>query len=47
MYEANTLTTWSQNDAAVIRLLYSPWIRPGMSPSRAQASLQLYARSAE
>jgi hypothetical protein len=46
MYEANTLTTWSQNDAAVIRLLYSPWIRPGMSPSRAQASLQLYARSA-
>jgi hypothetical protein len=47
MYEANTLTTWSQNDAAVIRLLYSPWIRPGMSPSRAQASLQLYARSAK
>ncbi len=47
MYEANTLTTWSQNDAAVIRLLYSPWIRSGMSPSRARASLQLYARSAE
>ena len=46
MYEANTLTAWSQDDAAVIRLLYSTWIRPGMSPAQAQASLQLFARSA-
>lgn len=46
MYEANTLTAWSQDDAAVIRLLYSSWIRPGMSPAQAQASLQLFARSA-
>ncbi len=46
MYEANTLTAWSQDDAAVIRLLYSTWIRPGMSPAQAQASLQLSARPA-
>jgi hypothetical protein len=46
MYEANTLTAWSQDDAAVIRILYSTWIHPGMSPAQAQASLQLFARSA-
>lgn len=43
MYNANTLTAWSQNDAAAIRLLYSPVIRVGMSPSQAGASMQLFA----
>ena len=44
MYEANTLTAWSQDDAAVIRLLYSTWIRPGMSAAHAEASLRRYGR---
>jgi hypothetical protein len=43
MYNANRLTGWSQNDAAVIRLLYSPWVRSGMSPARAQAAIRFYA----
>jgi hypothetical protein len=42
MYEANTLTNWSQNDASAIRLLYSPAIRSGMSPSDARSALQRY-----
>jgi hypothetical protein len=46
MYEANTLTTWSQNDAAVIRVLYSPFERPGMSQATARAGLQRFARAA-
>lgn len=46
MYEANTLTTWSQSDAAVIRILYSPFVRSGMSPAAARAGLQRYARAA-
>lgn len=46
MYEANTLTTWSQNDAAVIRTLYSPFLRPGMTPAEARAGLLRYARAA-
>jgi hypothetical protein len=43
MYNANTLTAWSQDDAAVIRLLYSPLVRVGMSPSQAEASMRLFA----
>jgi hypothetical protein len=46
MYEANTLTTWSQNDAAVIRILYSPFVRPGMTTAGARAGLQRFARAA-
>jgi Protein of unknown function (DUF2927) len=46
MYEANTLTDWSQNDAAVIRVLYSPFERPGMSEAAARAGLQRFARAA-
>jgi hypothetical protein len=46
MYEANTLTTWSQNDAAVIRVLYSPFVRSGMSPAAARAGLLRFARAA-
>jgi hypothetical protein len=46
MYEANTLTTWSQSDAAVIRILYSPFVRSGMSQAGARAGLQRYARAA-
>jgi hypothetical protein len=45
LYTSSQITSWSQTDAAVIRLLYSPWIRSGMTPARATASLQLYARS--
>jgi hypothetical protein len=43
MFTANRLTEWSQSDAAVIRLLYSPWIRSGMSPARARASIRLFS----
>jgi hypothetical protein len=45
LYTSSQITSWSQTDAAVIRLLYSPWIRSGMTPARATASLQLYAQS--
>lgn len=45
LYESSQITSWSQTDAAVIRLLYSPWIRSGMTQSQATASLQLYAAS--
>ncbi len=47
LYQASQVTTWSQNDAAVIRILYSPWIEPGMTAAEAQASLRSYARSAD
>jgi hypothetical protein len=47
MYKANTLTNWSQNDAAVIRVLYSPFIRSGMSETAARAGLRQYARAGE
>jgi hypothetical protein len=46
MFEANTLTGWSQNDAAVIRTLYSPFVRSGMSATEARAGLQRFARAA-
>ena len=45
MYKANTLTNWSQNDAAVIRILYSPFVRSGMSEAAARAGLRKYARA--
>lgn len=45
MYRSNTLTAWTQNDVAAIRLLYSPSIKAGMSPAQAKAVLQDYARS--
>ena len=45
MYTANTLTDWSQNDAATIRVLYSPFIRSGMSEAAARAGLRQYARA--
>jgi hypothetical protein len=45
MYKANTLTDWSQNDAAVIRILYSPFIHSGMSEAAARAGLRKYARA--
>ena len=47
MYKANTLTDWSQNDAAVIRVLYSPFIRSGMSEAAARAGLRKYARAGQ
>lgn len=47
LYESSHITSWSQNDAAVIRILYSPWIRSGMTAEQAQASLRRYARMAE
>jgi hypothetical protein len=46
MYQANTLTNWSQNDAATIRVLYSPFVRSGMSPGEARAGLQRFSRAA-
>jgi Protein of unknown function (DUF2927) len=47
LYESSQITAWSQNDAAVIRLLYSPWIESGMTAAQAQASLRRYARSVD
>jgi len=47
LYESSQITAWSQNDAAVIRLLYSPWIESGMTAAQAQASLRRYSRSAD
>jgi hypothetical protein len=45
MYEANTLTAWSQNDAAVIRILYSPFITSGMPETTVLTGLRRYARA--
>jgi hypothetical protein len=45
MFSANTLTNWSQNDAAAIRVLYSPFISSGMSEAAARAGLREYARA--
>jgi len=45
LYESSQITAWSQNDAAVIRILYSPWIKPGMTAEQVQVSLRRYARS--
>jgi hypothetical protein len=47
LYEASHVTSWSQNDAAVIRLLYSEWIQTGMTEAQSRASLRRYARSAD
>jgi hypothetical protein len=47
LYQSSQITSWSQNDAAVIRLLYSPWIESGMTAAQAEASLRRYARSAD
>ena len=45
LYTSSQMTSWSQTDAAVIRLVYSPWIRSGMTSTQAVSSLQLYASS--
>ena len=47
LYESSQITAWSQNDAAVIRVLYSPWIRSGMTAAQAQDSLRRHARSVD
>jgi hypothetical protein len=47
LYVASQVTSWSQNDAAAIRILYSPWIASGMTAEEARASLRRYARSAD
>jgi len=47
LYQSSHVTTWSQNDASAIRLLYSEWISSGMTEQQALASLRRYARSAE
>ncbi len=47
LYRSSQITSWSQNDAAVIRILYSPWIEAGMTAPEVQASLRRYARSAD
>ncbi len=45
LYETSTITSWSQRDAAVIRVLYSPWIRTGMTAAEATRSLRRYSRT--
>jgi len=47
LYESSQITAWSQNDAAVIRLLYSPWVDSGMTAAQVRASLRRYARSVD
>ena len=47
LYESSQITAWSQNDAAVIRLLYSPWIESGMTAAQAQASLRRHSGSVD
>jgi hypothetical protein len=47
LYQSSQITAWSQNDAAAIRLLYSPWIESGMTAAQAEASLRRYARSVD
>ncbi len=47
LYQSSYITAWSQNDAAVIRLLYSEWITSGMTEKEIRASLRRYARSAD
>ncbi len=47
LYESSPLTAWSQSDAAVIRILYSPWIRTGMTAAEARGSLRRYGRSGD
>ena len=47
LYESSQITAWSQNDAAVIRVLYSPWIKSGMTAAQARASLRHHARSVD
>jgi hypothetical protein len=46
LYQSSHLTAWSQNDAAVIRLLYSERIRSGMTEEQVHAALRRYARAA-
>jgi hypothetical protein len=47
LYTSSQITSWSQTDAAVIRLVYSPWIRSGMTSTQAVSSLRLYASSGD
>jgi hypothetical protein len=47
LYESSAINTWSQPDAAVIRVLYSPWIRTGMTAAEATRSLRRYGRSGD
>lgn len=45
LHETSSIITWSQPDAAVIRMLYSPWMRTGMTAAEAARSLRRYGRS--
>jgi hypothetical protein len=45
LHETSSITSWSQPDAAVIRVLYSPWMRTGMTAAEATRSLRRYGRS--
>jgi len=45
LYASSSLVAWSQSDAAVIRVLYSPWVRTGMGAAEARRALRGYARS--
>jgi hypothetical protein len=47
LHETSSITSWSQPDAAVIRVLYSPWIRTGMTAAEATRSLRRYGRSGD
>jgi hypothetical protein len=47
LYQSSFITSWSQNDAAVIRLLYSDRIESGMTERQVRVSLRRYARSVD
>lgn len=47
LFQSSHITSWSQDDAAVIRLLYSEWITSGMTEREVRASLRRYARSVD
>ncbi len=47
LHQTGSITSWSQPDAAVIRVLYSPWIRTGMTAAEATRSLRRYGRSGD
>lgn len=47
LYYASTLTAWSQQDAAAIRILYSSDMQSGMTVPQANAALTRYAHGRE
>jgi hypothetical protein len=43
LYYASTITDWSQDDAASIRVLYSSTVKNGMTMPQVEAALRQFA----